>query len=449
MTTNTRRSHETSLEKLQDEGRRILELIDQLLDLHGIVEVNRSNGYDLMIDGGQGLDKLINRKIDRNMVQEFKRQFKDRFKHYQSDLEALASKGKTSKIPRVVPIKPEGYINKLSYPIIVSDVARDFFKSVNLGNTFSERYVASRHPEGFFIDGRDVNAITQFHKRVFPQETLTEDDLKALIPHNHLSSLFESSAANGSILSYLFSLYTRVNKLQAKSSSRIHTSPQFMDHIFNKKVSYVVKGRDLLAGIDLVSHDAKIAELHKSYEDAEARKKLAKHNCENWRRADLKPPKDPKSLIYKLYNENNYIDLQREYTEAQNSLKVIHKQATDLLSFLFKTDKVVTNPAPVLKKLMNRNKTFGEVLKEYSGGNKKSDPYVPEGSQPFGTDDWGYSMTMVGVIKSYMMVPNIMLTQLDPQFTTFIKNDSVIRGTVDLENKLSNMSKIGKLACTL
>ena len=412
-----------------------------LMDLNVFVETSRAKNLVWTINN-PAIPEIDGKRVDRDLMLSFRRQLRARFKSHGASLETLSNKIKTSKTTRVVPLKPEGYINKLSYPVVISDVVKEFFKNVNLGNTLGPTYVARKFDEGFFVDGRDAEALREVHRRAFPGQNLSEEDLANASVQSRLPLLLDNNIANGSILSHLFSLYTKVNKLKSSKASRIHTSPEFVDFILKQKVRYVVHGVDLLAGLDLKPLEPRIQELVKLLEDGEERFKQAKHNCDSWNKADQRPPKDPSSKIYVLYHNNTYHALQVEYTEAQAALKKYKKDASELLCKLFKTDKESSNPVSTLKKLLNRDKTFGEIIAQYAPSKNNGAAFIQEGEQADGTDHWGYSMTMVGVIKSYMMVPPIMLSLLDKQYSTVIQQEDVIKATAALEAELGGLSKV-------
>lgn len=429
------------LESLAHNWNSIQKYHDIITELNAFVEVSRYKEVDVTIND-PSKPEIHGKKIDRDMINGFKKQIKSRSRAYQQVVESMVNRLKIQKTPRILPLKPDGYINTLSYPVVVSDVVKKFFQNVNLGNTMAKEYVSRGHADGFFADGRDRDSMRAMHKKVFPMSTVTDDDLDSFSVHSRMKNLiFDSNVANGSILSHLFSLYTKVNRLASSKPSRIHTSEEFMKYVFDQKASFVVDGKDILSSIDFSPFEDKMVKLVDLLDEAEQAKKQSWHDCDSWNKADRNPPKDPSRQIYKLYHNNSYHDLLVKYTNDQNQLKVHKKEASDLIRKMFNTTKEVANPAPILKKILNRNKTFGEIIKEYTPSKNNGDPFIPNGSEASGTDHWGYSMTMVGVMKSYMMVPSVMMDLVGNQYKVYVQDEEVIKATAQLEHELSQLSK--------
>lgn len=400
----------------------------ELEDLRVFMEVYKANGFEMSV-GGQGHPALIGRKIDKDMIAGFKSQIKTLDSNILKTVNLMNKRILTSTIEKVRVPRKTGAVDALSLPTFVTDTAKEFFSSVNLGNIKMSDYCQDKHRDGLYVDGRDANAIKAFHQSVYPGAPLSQEEVSNMSVLSQLPLLTENNVANGGTISHLLSLFVNVNKLQSSGKvSRIHTTPEFMELIFNKKISFVVKGKDLLEGVNLSMYETTMKSLLERGTKAEENKKFHHDRCKTWKRVDVIPPMDKNSDSCVLHSKHTYKELNDAFSDSVGELKAVTKEASDFLLGIFKGEKEQSSPFSIIKKLLNVGKTYGEVFNSYSAG--KSSAFVPEADAPEGSDVWGLSNTMKSVLKAYFMPhPLLIQARLDSDYVNYLKKPEVIEAS--------------------
>lgn len=391
------------------------------------------------------IGKLRGCRIDKNLV----KHFVDLLNKETQEVCSLARHFQT-KSTRVKPQKAhlakEKSISPLSLPYYVTDVCANFFKNVNLGNAYVNNYNEEKFADGMFLDGRDRDSVEKMMSKCFP--SIKGDKLnKAVESHNIHAQLshymFDNNILNSNAVSNLFSLYSYANKLYSSKRVRVHPTTEFKNLVFNQKVSFKVGGRDILEGLDLEKYDSQMRSLLRRGDEAEDKFEKSRNDYNKWLRADANLPKGKNAVGRIFHEEHNEHDLQRDYTAKHDELEKINEEAADLLIKIFGKGRI-TSPLPLIKKLLNRNKTFGEILEEYPENKTHGKAFVREGEQKSG-DLYGYTATMHNVIKSYMLVPPFLVeTRMKQKDIDKLKDDEMKGSIAGMETYLRTICAVYK-----
>ena len=413
---------------------------DQLVELAGYVEVFKHSDVEVTTNSLAPSD-LTHKKINRAMLTNMKTQLKKLRDKTQKQHLALFRKMTISNIDKPKPTR-EQRVLPLEYPVLLSDDAITFFKTVNLGNTNADMYAKKNRSDAMYIDGRDIGALQTVNASVYPGQNFSDEQLAEFSVHKHLDTIFENNIANSFTVNHLFSLYSHVYKIVSSKASVYHTTDVFEKLILDTPVRFVVKGVDLLEGVAYKQHIPDMARLIAEGEAADAATSIAEKNCTSWLRSDAITPANKASDAYLLWNNNDYADLQATFTEAKNRSKATTKRANDLLLSIFPKKSDTTDPYPLMTKLINNGKTFREVLNSRPGQTDKKRCLIPKDqADPKTPDVWGYLKGMHAVIKSYFVIPTTFVQHsVDDSKREYLRDQAVIHNVIDTASFLKDLS---------
>ena len=385
--------------------------------------------------GGKAPQELVNIKIDKNLVKHYESLLLKEHHEicsYAARFQNESSKQKPKRMQRL----KQNNIPPLSCPYYVTDNCVDFFKKVNLGNSCAKDYLSKRFYDEMFLDGRDRSTIEKVVSKKCPG--ISSDELRETVNNHDIHRtlapfMFDENIFNSNALSNLFALYSYANKLYSEKKIRVHPSDEFMRGIFDQKVRFSVAGKDLLEGVDLDRYDSHMREILKKGTEIET--ELSAHEIlyRKWLKADANPPKSKNAKGTKLHGEHTELELSTKYTELYDSLESVKKDAADLLFKIFGEGNL-NSPLSLIKKLLNRNKTFGEILREYPENKNHGKAYVRKGDEKEGTDLYGYTSTMHNVFKSYMLVPPFLVeTRMGERGMQKLKSDEMKSNIAGME----------------
>lgn len=328
----------------------------------------------------------------------------------------------TAKTGRVIP--DSGRLSGLNCPVLITDYLKEFFSQVSLGNAHACDVESEEERK---LDGNDEKKIKSFYKE---KGLKVPHDIKSYSLNDSLDLLFSANVSTQKTLGYLFKIHAHANNLYTPKR-RIKLSKEFMDNILDKKMEYVVNGKNILDDYDLDSHTDEINKLIVEIADAEKKMLESKKQLNKWLKLDVSKPSEKKVKKYEFWKNNTNMDLRRVYTDDTNAYKKKVSELSELYNKIFRTNVDSKDPVKLTKNLEYRHTTFREMLMSYKE-KKSGKPLILE--EDAVGDEWGYIDYLMPAIKARCAVP-FDLTKIidvkdadgnDCKYSKIVRNENVI-----------------------